>query len=214
MKMSKEERALALEYINLFVAKGLVEFYKKSRAERRSSLWDWYDDAKLENSGFNYADGATKTVLINDELDWVIKFVRPDEERDWCGREYENYVLAEEAGLGYYFAATEYLCEVEGIRFYAQEMVICDESVDSSIADSYERRLQERGEEYDIDSIWEDIENMDAADRVELLYGNTELCQFVWDRRINDLHCGNFGIAGDRYVMIDYSGFGRRVWED
>ena len=43
---------------------------------------------------------------------------------------------------------------------------------------------------------------------------NKELSDFVVDRHINDLHCGNFGMAGDHYVMVDFSGFGSQIFMD
>ena len=55
---------------------------------------------------------------------------------------------------------------------------------------------------------------MTAYDRVMLLYNDEKLSSFIRNRLINDLHCGNFGYAGDHYVMIDYSGFGSQIFKE
>ena len=213
MKATSWERDIALRIVDLIINKGFAEpFYSEARPY---SMWDWLDKHGLFQQGFQYADGATKGVIFHEDLDdWVIKFRLPREfaEKDYCTREYENYVLAEEAGLDYYFATTEYLCEREGIIFYLQEQVICDEEVDSDIYDKLQCRYEESGTPYDNDSLWEEVEELDAYERVMLLYNNEALANFISQRHINDLHCGNFGMAGDHYVMIDYSGFGSGVW--
>lgn len=214
MKASSWERDIALDIVDFIIDKGFAEpFYTEKKPY---SLWDWFDKNKLFNEGgFQYNDGATKGVIFHEKLDsWVIKFRLPRElaEKDYCAREYENYVAAEDAGLEYYFAATEYLCEREGIVFYLQEQVICDEEVDSDIYDKLQCRYEESDTPYDNEDLWNEIEEMNAYERVMLLYGNETLANFISERRINDLHCGNFGLAGDHYVMIDFSGFGMSVW--
>ncbi len=209
MRASNWERDVAINVVEMLLNHGLVDNYTAERPPY--SLWDWLDDSGLFKQGIGYADGATKAVIFHDDLDsYVIKFRLPreDADQDYCAREYANYVAAEEEGLEYYFAATEYLCEREGIVFYLQEQVICDEEVDSQIVDKLQCQYEESGTPYDIDNLWDEVDALTARDRVSLLYGNEKLADFIWDRRINDLHGGNFGLAGDHYVMLDYSGFG------
>ena len=213
MSATSWERDIAINIVESLIRNGLSALY--TAKFRPYGLWDWLDDNKFFEKGITYADGATKAVIFHSDLDsYVIKFRLPQEdpEKDYCSREYENYVLAEEAGFSYYFAKTEYLCEREGIVFYLQEQVICDEEVDGEICSKLQRQYDEDGTPYDVDSLWSEVDEMDAYERTMLLYGNKELSQFIFDRRINDLHCGNFGMAGDHYVMIDYSGFGSQVW--
>jgi hypothetical protein len=213
MRATSWERDIAIGIVEQLIGHGLAaQNYTKTSASY--SLWDWMDREHLFENGFSYADGATKAVIFHSDLDsYVIKFRLPCEAKDYCARELANYTAAEEAGLSYYFAATEYLCEREGIVFYLQEQVICDEEVDSELCEKLQCQYDESGTSYDMDSLWYDIEEMSASERVLLLYGSKELADFINDRRINDLHCGNFGLDGDHYVMIDYSGFGSGVWE-
>ncbi len=206
--LSMEERNIALDVIDVFMANNFAEVY---RASTNTTMWDWYQDTRID--GIQYTDGATKCVFFAEELeDWVIKCKLPCETRDYCTREYENYRAAVEAGFDYYFAAVEYLCEREGILFYVQERVECDEDVDELICEKLQLDYEESGTPYERDSLWDEVSDMDSYSRVHLLYGDLNLADFIWSRHINDLHCANFGTIGDHYVMIDFSGFGMSVW--
>lgn len=213
MRASSEERNIALDIVDMMINFGLSTLYHKE--EKPFSLWDWMDKNNLFEQGFDYADGATKAVIFHSDLDsWVIKMRLPREvdTQDYCAKEYENFVAAEEAGLDYYFAATEYLCERDGICFYLQESVICDEEVDGELHSKLQCQYEESGIPYDAENLWNEVDDMDAYDRTMLLYGNEKLSNFIDEHHINDLHCGNFGVAGDHYVMIDFSGYGSAVW--
>lgn len=208
--MEMNERNLLLNFIDTLIH----EYHLGLCFKEKKTMRYWVDDNQIEGSlKVTYASGATKAVFIFEDCDWVIKFTLPNSTNDYCTREYNNYVLAEAAGLSYYFAETVYLGTFDGIAFYAQEQVDCDESVDSTIVSNLQARYEENDEQYDVDSLWYEAEDMHPVERVSLLYGNDTLCDFIAERHINDLHCGNFGIKGDHYVMIDFSGFGRAVWE-
>lgn len=217
--MEAYERKELMNILTKLVSLGFVDYI---REQRRVIGWphdhylnDWvYHNHIEEKLNINYACGESKGVIIPDCVSWVIKFTIPNENRDMCAREYENYVLAEELGLSYYFAKMEFLTAIGGVNFYAQELVDCDECVDHSISEKlacyYESIGQKCDNEWDL---LDEVENMSNIERIDLLYGNRELCQFITDRHINDLHNGNFGLAGDHYVIIDYSGFGNFTWE-
>lgn len=211
MKMTMEDRNTALEIINRLLEAGLATKYF-DKEEPYLSTW-FYKTFGYGNS-LTFADGASKAVFINSNFEWVIKINLPREEHNWCGREYENYRLAEEYGLTYYFASCEYLGEFEGIEFYAQEYVDCNEEVDSEIYNSLKHRYDSSNMKYDEDCLWDELDNLEADERVDLLYNDEELVCFILERHINDLHCGNFGIKGDHYVIIDYCGFGDFIFEE
>ena len=70
-----------------------------------------------------------------------------------------------------------------------------------------EYEYDEEGEEYDCDLLWDEIQCMDDDQRAFLTFGNNELCHFLWDNHIGDLHEGNFGYIGSRMVIVDFSGW-------
>ena len=205
MKMTMDERSSLLKIVNTLLNAGLAAALDDEKS--KYGLYHWYRDAGLKDFGISYADGATKAVFIDSELDWVIKVSLRDTTRNYCAREYENYCLAEEAGLDYYFAACDFLAEIDGIAFYAQEYVECDDGVDSTIYESLRASYEDEGSEYNDEDLWCEAQEIDGYDRIMVLYGNRKLAKFIDEHHINDLHCGNFGIAGDHYVMIDYSGY-------
>ena len=211
MKMSLSDHNTAVKLIWKLLEAGLAEQLAK---QDNCNLYGWFRKTFLGNNGMSFADGATKAVFISFDFDWVIKINLPGERNDYCARECENYRLAEERGLAYYFAATEYLGEFEGVHFYAQEYVNCDEGVDSEIYNSLRARYKSSDNDVDDDCLWDEVEELDAEERVELLYNDDALVRFIWECRINDLHCGNFGIKDDHYVMLDYSGFGDGVFRE
>lgn len=74
----------------------------------------------------------------------------------------------------------------------------CDEYEDEEgqIAQSYDSPLTERAEEVAASFVHEYGEGLYA-----------ELSSFLREWDINDLHCGNVGWIGDRFVLIDYAGY-------
>ena len=218
--MMNYERKELMKILAELVSRGLIDYIREQRTIKSwphdHYLSDWmYQNHIEEELYINYACGESKGVIIPDCVSWVIKFTIPTENRDMCYREYENYVLAEELGLSYYFAKMEFLTAIGGINFYAQEMVECDdECVDHSMSEKLGNYYDSIGQEYEDEySLLHEVENMSSIDRVDLLYGDAKLCQFISDRHINDLHSGNFGLADDHYVIIDYSGYGSFSWE-
>ena len=204
--LTSYEREVASALIEALVDYGMIG-YLESCGER--GLRNWYEDNGLVYAGYSMSSGCTKVCIMHDDLvDWVIKVGFVDGKLDYAALEYENYCLAEEAGLSLYFPETVYIGDFGGRAFYAQRMCECDEDQISSewfecLRDQYEQC----GEEYDNDSIWNEVDALDDIEKVDLFFGNEELIAFLDERRINDLHEGNFGYRGGRKVIIDFSGF-------
>lgn len=74
----------------------------------------------------------------------------------------------------------------------------CDEYEDEEgeIAKSYDSPLMERAEEVAASFVHE---------YGEIVYA--ELSSFLLEWNVNDLHCGNIGWIGKRFVLIDYAGY-------
>ena len=215
MIVSMLEYNIAVDLIDHCIDNGFMDFFHDG--QKHYSMWDWFSQSGMFKEGYDYSDGATKGVIFHPELEnWVIKFRLPceDADKDYCKREYDNYVAAEEAGLEEYFAVTAYLCERNGVCFYLQQKVYCDDTVDCEMHSKLQDRYENSNTPYDQDSLWEELECMDGYERIMVLYENQALANFVHQYHINDLHCGNFGMLNGYYVMIDFSGFGSQIFMD
>ena len=208
MKMlSALEREIATTLVEALVEYGLnshLEPYGVRGAE------NWFFDNDMNRFGFGASGGASKICIWHDDLaNWVIKVgYTYGVKMDYAAKEYENYCLAEEAGLASYFPQTIYLGEFGGRPFYLQEWAECDTNQVSS--EWYERlrdQYDEEGEEYDCDCLWDEIQCMDDDQKAFLTFRDNELCHFLWDNHIGDLHEGNFGYIGSRMVIVDFSGW-------
>ena len=207
--LTSYEREAAIALIEALVDYGMNDCLE-SYGER--SLRDWYENNHLSRVGYSMSSGCTKACIWHDDLvDWVIKVGFVDGKLDYAALEYENYCLAVEAGLAHYFPETVFIGEFDGRAFYAQRMCECDEDqISSEWFECLRDRYEEWGEEYDSDSIWNEVDDLEDDERIDLFFGDEELIDFLRERRINDLHGGNFGYRGGCKVIIDFSGF--RGW--
>lgn len=207
MKMTAMEREIAITLVEALVEYGLTDHLAQYG---NKSTRDWFQTNDMSFMGFGSSGGATKVCIWHDDLlSWTIKVGYTEHVRfDYAAKEYVNYCLAEEAGLAHYFPATVYLGEFGGCRFYAQQWCECDENIVSS--EWYSRirdRFEEDGVDYDDDDIWNEIEYLDDFERVDLLFNDMELTDFLSENHIGDLHEGNYGRIGSRIVICDFSGY-------
>ena len=208
--LTKYEHEIAVVLIDALLDYGLsgnLEEYGKHGAK------SWYLDEGLEYCGFGMGAGCTKACIWHDDLaGWVIKVgLSNNKNYDYAKMEYENYCLAKEAGLAHYFPETVFIGEFGGRAFYAQRMCECDENQISSewfecLCDQY----LDRGEEYDCDTVWSEVDDLEDNERVSLFFDDEDLTDFLREHRINDLHEGNFGYFDGCKVIVDFSGF--RGW--
>lgn len=181
------------------------------------SFHDFFTEAGLCKKGYSYENGAVKYCIFHECFgDFVVKFTT--EAFDYCEREYTNYLAAVNAGLDYFFPYTDFLGEINGVKFFIQEYAECDNEAISSIwYDSLrEDCVSEEDEDEDIinEKIWNMIYDLEDDQRVLYCFGNEEkLIDFLNEYCINDLHEGNFGYIGERLVIIDFSGYGNRARE-
>lgn len=205
--MTDIEREIASVLVEALVEYGATEHL---RDYGEGSLHEWYTDKGLKYVGYSMSSGCTKACIWHSDLcDWVIKvgFIN-SKNIDYAKVEYENYVRAVEEDLAHYFPETVFIGEFGGHAFYAQRECECNEdSISREWYDSLCDRYYDRGEEYDCDSIWSEVDNLEDDERVELLFGDEKLIEFLREYKINDLHEGNFGYRGGFKVIIDFSGF-------
>ena len=201
------EREVAITLVKALCEYGLTENLAQY-GEHGTENWFWHN--KLSEMGFWASGGATKACIGHSDLcGWVIKVGYTKEvKKDYATYEYNVYCAAEEAGLAQYFPETIYLGECCGRAFYVQQMADCDE--DQVTSDWYERlrdQYDEDGEEYDVDNLWREIDDMDSLDKAMLVFGDNQLCDFLSEHRVNDLHEGNFGYIEGCMVIIDMAGY-------
>ena len=190
------DRGAAKAYVHMMVNLGLVNVLK-------TDSWREWGNFFRNNNEIEYYSGATKACVYVPNSDCVIKFDL-HLKTHYCRTEAENYRKALEAGLGDYFAACEFLEEIDGVEFFVQEKVAADED---DISDNFR-------DYYDpVSSEYYDEDSLDENDRIYALLGCTtesmELVNFCSENEINDLHSGNWGFNwnSNHYVIIDYSGY-------
>lgn len=201
------EREVAITLVEALCEYGLTD-HLAQYGEHGTENWFW--DNNLSDADFGAFGGATKVCITHPDLsNWVIKVGYTENVRkDYASYEYNVYCAAEEAGLARYFPKTAYLGEFCGRAFYVQQEANCDE--DQVTSDWYERlrdQYDEEGAEYDVDNLWCEIDDMDSLDKAMLVFGDEELCDFLSEHRVNDLHEGNFGYINGYMVIIDMAGF-------
>lgn len=175
-------------------------------------IYNGFSKHNLFEKDFSYDSGAAKVCIFHPFFgDYVVKFCYED--FDYCEREYTNYLAAVENGLEEFFAFTDYLGIINGLRFYIQERCDCDaEAVSSIVYNSVkEDYVNENNESEDVVSerIWDVVYDLDDEAYVTYCFGfNEELIDFLGEYAINDLHEGNFGYVDGQLVIIDFSGYG------
>jgi hypothetical protein len=66
---------------------------------------------------------------------------------------------------------------------------------------------EESGRDLEEIDIWDEVYELEDADKIDLMFNDMALNSFLREHRIGDLHEGNFGFIGDRTVIIDFSGY-------
>lgn len=181
---------------------------------------------------FDYATGATKGVLIFEQLGFVIKipfcrnsedcyynsaygeyeccyFTGADTDNGWdyCEAEANKYERAEEEGLAQCFAKTKKIGDIDGYPIYMQELADIYKSIDYQSSHTEEDSRQ-------VSSICNSnnfyMFNLEWLSDAFHYYGEKvfhKLLEFIRTVGINDLHDGNIGYIGNRPVLVDYSSF-------
>lgn len=193
--------------VDKLIFAGLIEAIHD--VEHYFYVQDWFHEHRDElNLNCSVCSGASKGVLIFSDTDWVIKFDYYRDSVSYCELEVKHYELAKQAGLEHYFAETRMVRRVGKTVFTVQEKCECDcDEVSGRVFDSLKRRYANRGEKIEEDQLWGEVEDVCEDGEVYIIFENEKLNEFICQNYINDLHQANFGRIGDRYVMIDYSGF-------
>lgn len=161
----------------------------------------------------------------------VFKMVM-DDDIDYNANEAFIYQRAVEVGLEHWFARTEKIksiiygdCQTD---FYAMEFCIPgeDELEEMSWDLCKKEYCEDEGldpdkltaeQENDLAS-WIDDDDLSGSDGMEhlmrSLYADEDVGQFydfLEENYVNDTHCGNWGLHGNHWVLIDYAGYGHDI---
>ena len=165
-----------------------------------------------EGEGVYIRNGAFRMVIIDDELDWVIKMNLADvpgqHVEDGCAREAKLYNYAEQKGLEEYFAACFSGGYFHSMPFTIMQKVCADTYAVISDMDSDLRQSDKEYSEYDVYMYEEDVEV------IINVFGNYyshkqvfELLNFCSDVHMADFHEGNLGynVYTNKPVILDYA---------
>lgn len=193
-----EEKECAMRIVETLIDSGLMATNKWIRDFLR-------EDASPSIGNFDFAFGATKYVIIHDELpNWVIKF----SDSPYCRVEYDNYVKAKSDGFAHYFPTTELLLVSGEWSFILSEKCYCDEDY---VCDSATDVLMDSGDFDDREDAYDYVSNGDIEEEEMLncMIGDPSFNSWIGYMGINDLHSGNFGKNQEGcWVIIDFSGYG------
>lgn len=199
-----------------------------SQIEVTEYNWDYIVDDFIYAYGKNVSNnyGATKGVLIFDDLDFVIKipfsgyyidndyigFTGSEFGWNYCEDEIKYFNLAKEQNVEQFFVQTSYLTSIDGYPIYIQNYIpeIGLRCSDYAIKTSEESKTKVR-------SICEE-KNLTLPMNVQWLgraleyYGEEALVKlliFIKNLHLDDFHSDNIGFIGKRPIILDYAGFNK-----
>ena len=182
--------------------------FRKWRADKGGA--DGYK--YLASVGLDIDYGMTKVVLIG-ECNYVLKIPFEGLRFDYCKLEVSNYRKAQEFGVEGYFAACDFLTELEDeesdncVPIYIMEKVKVNEA---ALTQTIIKDYPAISSDYEIARYPEDgIREEAALDFLAEEYGDNynTFYDFICDQGINDIHGANIGLAARGWVVCDYSSY-------
>ena len=175
----------------------LFELSEQHKEMTESELQDLFDQVDYGQFILPFENAC----LYSEDRDWSLDYW------DYCALETEVYELAVERGLDQYFAAEEFIGEINNHPIYAQERAVPFNAFYETIPVDKERstRTKARCEELDLwcfDPIW-------IADFFDA-YGEEEfkrLNAFLDEYEIGDIRRANIGYREGLPILFDYAGY-------
>lgn len=211
-KELKEQLMQKIEYLDKTYTE-FSEFIYDPTEENWISFCDYVGNRKWTHDfDFTVDYGATKGVVIFDDIDWVVKMpleYYDIDGTDFCKREVENYSYACMEGVEAFFAECIEIGKYKGLPLYAMRKAIRGDYY-AEIASDRRNSWEYDGRESNLYSnslYYSDLKelniNFDEKSDDEI----QQLVNFCDEYEIFDFHDGNFGVVGDSIVIIDYSGY-------
>lgn len=185
-----------------------------------------YDFMHHYGKTIRFASGASKGVLIFQDLNFVIKIpfsycdgcelCGADESNfgwDYCDQEVTRYELAKDDGFQDVFLEVEFFDYVNGYPIYIQPYAVILDSLTDIEYKALHNSSEKRDELF--------IRNVDNAENYSYLNSKWEadlyriygigfyrkFKMFLQNNYIDDLNSDNIGYIGKRPVLVDYAGF-------
>lgn len=203
------------EIVSALIVEVMIHNFKRVY-NGHDSFDRWYLTEKSKLSLVSDAkSGVSKGVFFCDELPEIVIKVPIMNDADYCKKELDNYMKAEDEGFENYFAEIEFFGEYEGIPFYIQ-IAADNETARSSLWNSAKAEVVINGlcsadssDDEKKDAADDFLYDLSDEDRIDIFFGGVsiEFLNFLMKNEINDLHEGNIGIIGERKVIFDYSGW-------
>ena len=161
---------------------------------------------------FEIHHGITKCVIVPDYKTYVFKFNKSGFDYDYCDAEAEVNKNAKIEGYDQYLADMVFLLKFGDIDIYVQERTFKFEDgytpyyENSDRSDEHYNLLESISSDY----CSSECIPLDWAADFSAYYSDAEfadLCQFLDNYNVNDLHEANIGYIGNRPVIFDYSGW-------
>lgn len=211
MLINEAEREIVFTLIEQVVTHNFEKVYKG-----RENFDRWYWNEKKNLSLVSDAKcGVSKGVFFCNELPEIVIKTPIMDDADYCKKELDNYMKAEDEGFENYFAEIEYFGEYGGIPFYIQ-IAADNELARSSLWNSVKAEVVISGlcsadsSDDEKTEVADDfLYDLSDEDRIDIFFGGVsiEFLNFLMRNEINDLHEGNIGVIGERKVIFDYSGW-------
>jgi len=233
IKYTNHEKEIAIEFAHDLVDCGVYNYidntyhltasddaqeYFDKRSEKRRAF---YSNLKSLPYDTTVASGSTRGVFMRDdgELDnWVIKVDFKSNSYNYCKREANFFAEAVNEGVDWAFAATYFLCKIDGIDFYIQERLDCGDEYDSySSSKIREYLIEEVGitqnddeDDDDYECRLADYEDswLEWDDVLVCLIHDSDVEDFIYAHCINDLHQANYGMLPNGVIkIVDFCGY-------
>lgn len=195
------------------------DFLNDSTEYNADTFIDAFLSEGLGDRDISAEAGASKLVIIDQNLDYVIKIPMLEQNYgiNYCEKEREVYDEALQFGFEDFFAECIWLGIYCGVPIYLmKKMEINNKELQNRFLDGYKKSCKRNKVKYDITKAntiynWgcQDnyllVENLlETLDKEKLL----SLIDFLMENQVNDLTEANIGFnKNGKIVFIDYSGF-------
>ena len=218
-----EMKSRFLAICDMLEEANIKEFLNDCCGHTMRAFKERYYEQHLDEKVF-ISNGCSRAVFILPELDYVFKIQYDDFEfGNYCEAEARVFDRAQEESVEEFFAWTCFVGNFGQAAVYAMEKVEANE--DRISDDSYRYHVEQWMEDcgYTAEDEMEsqycgDYDDHDGMIEFAIAHNGRRMAhavdKVIDELGINDLHFGNWGYRGDTLVLIDYGGYGTRLFQE